>query len=90
MKFGSAFEFAERLSEMRKPPLAAPRAVRGGGIFEENDGGDMLQDSERSEICDVRIPSVSCADSSPCAQGEPLFNHPPAALPVRFEGHLQF
>ena len=54
-----------------KPPLAAPCAVRGGGIFEENDGGDMLQDSECSEIYSVRIPSVSFADSSPCAQGEP-------------------
>ena len=26
-----------------KPPLAAPRAGRGGGIFEENDGGDLFQ-----------------------------------------------
>ena len=46
-----------------------PRMIRGGGIFEENDGGDMLQDSERSEICDVRIPSVSCADSIPTPFG---------------------
>ena len=42
---------------MRTPPLAVPRTIRGGGIFEENDGGDMLQISECSEICYVRIPS---------------------------------
>ncbi len=29
-----------------KPPPAVPRAVRGGGIFEENDGGDLLLISE--------------------------------------------
>ena len=40
-----------------KPPLAAPRAVRGGSSFEENDGGDFLLISECSEICDIRIPS---------------------------------
>ena len=40
-----------------KPPLAMPRMVRGGGIFEENDGGDLLQGSECSEICYIRIPS---------------------------------
>ena len=50
------------------PPLAAPRAGRGGGIFGENDGGDMLQISECSVICGVRIPSVSFADSFSCAQ----------------------
>ena len=48
------------------PPLAAPRAGRGGGIFEENDGGDLRQISECSEICDVRIPSG--ASRQPYAQ----------------------
>ena len=28
---------------MQKPPLAVRRMVRGGGIFEENDGGDSPQ-----------------------------------------------
>ena len=60
-KFVGQYEFAE----VPKPPLAAPCAVRGGGIFEENDGGDLFQISECSEICYVRIPS----GSSPCAQG---------------------
>ena len=41
----------------KKPPLAVPRTVRGGGIFEENDGGDLPQISECSKICGVRIPS---------------------------------
>ena len=45
------------------------RMVRGGGIFEENDGGDRWQDSEWSEICNVRIPSVSFADSVPTPIG---------------------
>ena len=60
-KFAEQYEFAG----VPKPPLAAPRAARGGGIFEENDGGDLFQISECSEICYVRIPS----GSSPCAQG---------------------
>ena len=34
-----------------------PRMVRGGGIFEENDRGDLFQSSECSGICYVRIPS---------------------------------
>ena len=42
-----------------------PRMVRGGGIFEENDGGDGLQISECFGIFSVRIPSVSFADSVP-------------------------
>ena len=42
---------------MQKPPLAMRRMVRGGGIFEENDGGDLRQISECFEICGVRIPS---------------------------------
>ena len=41
----------------KKPPLAALCAVRGGGIFEENDGGDRSQLSACSEFCGVRIPS---------------------------------
>ena len=49
-----------------------PCMIRGGGIFGENDGGDLLQILEYSRICNVRILSVSFADSSPCAQGEPL------------------
>ena len=40
-----------------KPALAAPRAVRGGGICEANDGGDLLQISEYYKTCCVRIPS---------------------------------
>ena len=39
-----------------KPPLAA-RAVRGGGICGANDGGDLLQITEYSVICNIRIPS---------------------------------
>ena len=35
-----------RLPDMQKPPLAAPRAGRGGFIFEENAGGGLLQISE--------------------------------------------
>ena len=33
------------------------RTIRRGGIFAENDGGDLLQDPECSKICSVRIPS---------------------------------
>ncbi len=51
-----------------KPPLVMPRMIRGGGICEANDGGDLSLVSECSEICYVRIASVSFADSSPCAQ----------------------
>ena len=61
-KFAELYEFA---AETPKPPLAALRTARGGGIFEENDGGDMLQNSECSEISGVRIPTVSFADSVP-------------------------
>ena len=57
-------------SSAPKPPLAAPCAVRGGGIFEENDGGDVLQGSEYSEICDVESPQALRA-SSPLFKGEP-------------------
>ena len=41
-------KFAERygFAGIPKPPLAVPRTVRGGGIFEENAGGDMPQISE--------------------------------------------
>ena len=69
LKYGNACEFAERLSEMRRPPLAAPRAGRGGGIFEENDGGDLLQDSECSGICGVRIPSGPSGQLPLCPRG---------------------
>ena len=65
-KFAELYEFA---AEAPKPPLAAPRAARGGVIFEENDGGDMLQNSECSEISGVRIPTVSFADSVPTPFG---------------------
>ena len=47
----------ERLFLRPKPPLAAPCTVRGGGICEANDGGDLFQISECSELCCVRIPS---------------------------------
>ena len=40
-----------------KPPLVMPHMIRGGGICEANDGGDLLQVSEHAEICSVRIPS---------------------------------
>ena len=65
-KFVGQYEFAE----VPKPPLAALCAVRGGGIFEENDGGDVLQGSEYSEICDVESPQALRA-SSPLFKGEP-------------------
>ena len=41
-KFAGQYGFAG----IPKPPLAVPRTVRGGGIFEENAGGDMPQISE--------------------------------------------
>ena len=53
----------------QRPPPAAPRAVRGGGIFGENDGGDRLQISECSEICDVRIPSGASRQLPLCPRG---------------------
>ena len=34
-----------------------PRMIRGGGIFEENGGEDLLQVSVCSEISSARIPS---------------------------------
>ena len=40
-----------------KPPLVMPRMIRGGGIFEENDGRDLFQASECSELFHIRIPS---------------------------------
>ena len=52
-KFAGQYGFAG----IPKPPLAVPRTVRGGGIFEENDGGDLLQIFECFEICYIRIPS---------------------------------
>ena len=69
----SARSIAANLSNDRpscvKPPLAMPRMVRGGGIFEENDGRDRWQGSEYSEICDVRIPSGASRQLPLCPRG---------------------
>ena len=87
-KYGNACGFAERLSEMRKPPLAAPRAGRGGGIFVENDGGDLLQDSECSGICGVRIPSGPSGQLPLCPRGA-LGRRSVLRFAHAFSGHEQ-
>ena len=66
-----------------KPPLVVPRTIRGGGIFEENDRGDMPQILECSEICYVRIPSVPSGQLPLCprgAFGDLQFHQPSAAV----------
>ena len=73
----------ERLFLRPKPPLAVPCTVRGGVIFEENDGGDLFQISECSKLCCVRIPSGplgQLALHTQCAHWAPL--SPRGAFPA--------
>ena len=52
-----------------KPALVVPRTIRGGGICKANDGGDLYQISECSEICGVRIPSGATRQLPLCPRG---------------------
>ena len=86
---------------MQKPPLAVRRMVRGGGIFEENDGRDLLQVSEYSEIGPVRIPSGPPGQPPLCprealgrsrASAGPAFpalRHAGDFVILRFDGSLE-